>query len=317
MTQFVLPDDYYIFGPSTNFENPAFVTETERSVEMKYQMHKIMHKMLTKVGKIGGTALHTGPISKDQWCHLTRDLSRIEPSLTPRASDISQTETSQPILHGNLHLETKVLPTTITTITAKTPPQFRAIRIFLSNSIGVGIRKRAPNKTDCKAGRRIFTLQTADVVNLVDIDLAGLEEDAEGGNWFPDDVVQLNQYFQKQRNYIKFRYDKRLREFRVTVKCMSVVCGAIDAEPIAAFLLANGINWGGDDDDDGNDSERDDNADLFQDLRIRRGIIIDNIMWMISSVNIGDNRVVLVRPNAGVDGKTRVVALDVAREHVI
>ena len=117
-------------------------------------------------------------------------------------------DTAHHIFNGHLQFETKYLPTTITTITAKTPSQFDALCCLFSKSIGVGIRKRPPNRTDYKAGRRVFAIQEADVVNLVDIDLEGLEDDAKGMDWFPDDAVQVNHYFDSARNYIKFRYDE-------------------------------------------------------------------------------------------------------------
>ena len=202
--EFVLPSAYLIFGPSTNKSNPVFITESEKNAEFKYTIHRIMHKLLTKAGKIGGTALYTGPLPKDQWCHFTNALIRLDHTLAPAPSAISTMDTAHHVLHGHLSLETKYLPTTITTITAKSPSQFDALRCLFSKSIGVGIRKRPPNRTDCKAGRRVFSIQEADVVNLVAIDLEGLEDDAEGMDWFPDDAVQVNHYFDQARNYIKF-----------------------------------------------------------------------------------------------------------------
>lgn len=109
-------------------------------------------------------------------------------------------DTAHHILRGHLQFETKYLPTTIITITAKNPSQFNALRCLFSKSIGVGIQKRPPNRTDCKAGGRVFTIQEADVVNLVDIDLEGFEDDAEGMNWFSGDAVQVNRYFDSARN---------------------------------------------------------------------------------------------------------------------
>ena len=117
---------------------------------------------------------------------------------------------SQPILHGNLSLETKKVPTTQTAITIRTPSQFAALRRCFSNSIGVGIKKRPPNNTDINEGRTTFDLQEADIVNMVDVNLEGLEDDAENNAWFPADATQLNQYFHTQRNYVRLRYDLRL-----------------------------------------------------------------------------------------------------------
>mmetsp|Transcript_7240 Transcript_7240/g.16436 ORF Transcript_7240/g.16436 Transcript_7240/m.16436 type:complete len:258 (-) Transcript_7240:619-1392(-) len=118
---FVLHCQYLAFGPSTNSHNPVMVTETEREVETKYSMHRIFQKLLTKVGKIGGTGLYTCPFSRADWYYLASNLAALDPSLLPLPSDMQSIDTSQAILHGNLSLETKVVPTTLIAINIKTP----------------------------------------------------------------------------------------------------------------------------------------------------------------------------------------------------
>ena len=307
--QLVKRRHYFAFGLSTNSLNPSMVTETEKEVEMKYSIHRHVHKLLTKVGKIGGTATYTGAFSKAEWCHLIRCLVGLDESLRPPPSAVQCKKISQAILHGNLSLETKKVPTTRTSITIRTPSQFAALRRCFSSSIGVGVKKRPPNNTDINEGRSTFDLQQADIVNMVDVNLEGLEDDAENNDWFPEDATQLHQYFHNQRNYVRLRYDFRLREIRITIKAMAINIGKCDAEPVMNFLASNNIPWGHDHGDD-------DCVQVNDDLRPRRGVVIENEMWMISHVNIRLNSVVLVRPDLEL-GKTITVSLAEAREGLL
>ena len=75
------------------------------------------------------------------------------------------------------------------------------------------------------------------------------------------------------RNYIKFRYDERVREFRLTLKAMAIKIGQCDAEPVIDFLALNGIEW-----------LRDTSEISHPHLRIGRGVALDNDMWVISRV---------------------------------
>ena len=45
--------------------------------------------------------------------------------------------------------------------------------------MGIGIRKRAPSLNNVEARTSLLTLQQADIVNMVDVDLSDLQEDAE------------------------------------------------------------------------------------------------------------------------------------------
>ena len=136
----------------------------------------------------------------------------IDPSLKPLPSAIQTSETSKAILHGDLSIQLKWLPTTITSFTIKNGTQFAALRRCLSQSIyDVGIRKRPPNNTDLKEGRHTFNLQPGDIVHLVDANLEGLDDEACNCDWFPEDAVQRHSYFNSQRNYVKLRYDSRLQ----------------------------------------------------------------------------------------------------------
>lgn len=299
---------YHIFGPSTNSSNPSVVTETERDVETKYYLHQIFQKLLIKLGKIGGTAVYTGHLSRSDWSHLSSFLGKLDPSLIPLSSAIQSKDTAQAILHGDLSLETKFIPTTHTSITVKSPSQFDALRSCFSRSIGIGIKKRPPNKTDRKEGRRVFSLQRADIVNLVDMDLAGLGDNAMNNDWFPDDAVQQHLYFNSQRNYCRFRYDQRLREIRVTIKAMAIKVGNCDAEPFINFLEDNGIPWGQDEEDE---DEIDPDG-----LRIRRGVVIDDEVWMIAHVDRENDTVKLVSDDPEL-GQTMDVTIKEACDNLL
>ena len=102
----------------------------------------------------------------------------IDPSLKPLPSAIQTSETSKAILHGDLSIQLKWLPTTITSITIKNGTQFAALRRCLSQSIDVGIRKGPPNNMDFREGHHTFNLQPGDIVHVVDANLEGLEDKA-------------------------------------------------------------------------------------------------------------------------------------------
>ena len=135
-----------------------------------------------------------------------------------------------------------------------------------------------------------------------------MEDEAGTNNWFPEDAVQRHHYFTNQRNYVRLRYDLRLREIRITVKAMAINIGNCDAEPVRDFLAANGIPWG--DDDDDMVQVEDEN------IRLRRGVVIKNEMWMISHVSARRDTVVLVCPDTEL-GETLHVLLAEAREGLL
>ena len=300
-------DEYYIFGPSTKHPMPSIVTETEREVEVRYYFHRIFQKCLTKLGKIGGTSVYTGHLSRGNWSHFVSLLAKLDPSLDPSPVDIQMKDTTQAILHGDLSLETKYLPTTLTSITVKQPSHFAAMSSCLSQSTGIGIKKRPPNRTDLGLGRRVFDVQRADIIHLVNLILEGFDDHDVDDNWFPDDAVQREMYFDCGRNYCRFRYDERLREIRVTIKAMAITAGTCDAEPFMEFLRDRGVPWGSDEDNP--------NPEDYG-LRLRRGVVIDDEMWLIGSVHREFDSVRLVRPDEEL-GETISVTISVARENLV
>ena len=94
---------------------------------------------------------------------------------------------------------------------------------------------------------------------------------------------------------------------------MAIVAGKCDAEPVSAFLFANGISWVNDE----TDGEGEHDVDEYQDLRRGRGVVIDNSMWMISTVDLNLDEVILVKPNSGLSGDSLAITLEEAREALI
>ena len=161
-------------------------------------------------------------MSKGSFLSMSNKLSAIESSLAPRPSDVDVSNKLQPILHGNLMLESKSLLNCITSITAKTSRKLSAEKHYFPPMIGAGVKKRAPTSREVSEGNNQFALQQADTIHMVDINFSRFEEDEANSTWFPDDASQRHHYFKNLRNYIKFRYDDRLREFRMTIKTMAI-----------------------------------------------------------------------------------------------
>ena len=86
-----------------------------------------------------------------------------------------------------------------------------------------------------------------------------------------------------------------------------------DAEPVSAFLFANDISWVNDE----TDGEGEHDVDEYPDLRRGRGVVIDNSMWMISTVDLNLDEVILVKPNSGLSVVSLAVTLEEAREALI
>ena len=105
------------------------------------------------------------------------------------------------------------------------------------------LKKQSPITREMLGGLNFFTLQQTDTVHMVDLDLSQLD-DALTDDWFPEEAAHCHIYFSNTRNYIKFRYDDRLQEFRITLKAMAIKIGQCDAEPVVAFLNKNNIQWG-------------------------------------------------------------------------
>ena len=77
-----------MFGPGSGQADPMFVSETEREVEAKFVVNRISSKLLTKMGKIGGTATMTSFMPKGAFLTLRKKLSSFEPTLQPRPNEV-------------------------------------------------------------------------------------------------------------------------------------------------------------------------------------------------------------------------------------
>ena len=182
-------------------------------VESKFAVFRMSNKLLAKMGEIGGAETMKGFMPKGSFLSMLNKLSAFESSLAPRPSDVDVSKIMQPILHGNLMLESKSLPNCITPITAETSSKLSAVKHYFSLMIGVGVKKRAPTSRQVSEGNDQFALQQADTIYMVGIDFLGFEQDKANSSWYPDDTSQRHQYFKNFWNYIKFLYNDRRCEF--------------------------------------------------------------------------------------------------------
>ena len=240
--KYICSDLYEMFGPGTREINPQTVSETEREVEGKFALHKMATKLTVKSGKIGSTSTLSCHMAKSAFQSISNKLGNIDSTLVSAGSHVGM---PQPILRHNLSLETRILQSSVTTITARTQPHLSAINTVFSNMFGVGVRKRPPSKKDIELGRSVSTLQQADTVHLVKVDLSGFDDEIirTTHDWFPHDAVEQARYFEANRNYIKFRYNHRTREFRLTIKAMAIKVGECDAAPVMNFLRERRITF--------------------------------------------------------------------------
>ena len=219
-----------MFGPGTREINPQTVSETEREVEGKFALHKMATKLTVKSGKIGSTSTLSCHMAKSAFQSISNKLGNIDSTLVSAGSHVGM---PQPILRHNLSLETRILQSSVTTITARTQPHLSAINTVFSNMFGVGVRKRPPSKKDIELGRSVSTLQQANTFHLVKVDLSDFDDEISANHdWFPHDAVEQARYFEANRNYIKFRYNHRTREFRLTIKAMAIKVGQCNAAPV-------------------------------------------------------------------------------------
>ena len=156
--EYIQARDHQIFGPGTHLLTPCFVTETERKVEAKLTVKRMANKLLTKMGNIGGTGTMKGFILKGSFLHIFKKLCSLEPSFLPSVRAVQCGNKLQPILHGNMTLETKSLPNRVTSLTAKTPSELATMKRYFSQMIGTGLKKSAPSTKEVAVGLYQFAL---------------------------------------------------------------------------------------------------------------------------------------------------------------
>ena len=135
---YISSDVYEMFGPGTREINPKVVSETDREVENKFALHKMATKLTVKSGKIGSISTLSTHMSKSAFQSISNKLAHINSTLVSAGSDIGM---PQPILRSNLSHETRILPFSAITITARTKPHISAINTVFSNMFGVGVSK--------------------------------------------------------------------------------------------------------------------------------------------------------------------------------
>ena len=118
-----------------------------------------------------------GFMPKWSFLSMSNKLRDTESSLAPRSSDVYVSNKLQPILNGNLMLESKSLPNCITSITGKTSRKLSTVKHYFSPVIGVGVKKRAPTSMEVSEGNNQFALQQADTIHMADINFSGFEQD--------------------------------------------------------------------------------------------------------------------------------------------
>ena len=89
---------------------------------------------------------------------------------------------------------------------------------------------------ELRAGRGIKTLQHADTVHMVETDLHDMMEEAEEGDWILQTAHNPQSYFDIARNFVRFKYDFRLKKFTMSVKAIALNVGRCRAEPVLRFL---------------------------------------------------------------------------------
>ena len=124
-------------------------------MEKKIALHKMATKVTVKSGKTGSTSTVSTHMSKSAFQSISNKLAHIDSTLVSDGSHIGM---PQPILRSNLSLERRILPSSVTTITARTEPHLSAINTVFLNIFGVGVRKRPPLKKDIELGRSVSTL---------------------------------------------------------------------------------------------------------------------------------------------------------------
>ena len=161
------------------------MTETANLLSLKHRVSKIGDKCLTSLCTIGGIESVSEHMSRGGWSKLVRCLCELDQSLIPpdNKSGTDIRETKHILVHPNLSVETKKLPNICQTITACTSNQLSVLHSFCSGNLGIGIRKRAPSLNNVEARTSLLTLQQADIVNMVDVDLSDLQEDVEQKEW--------------------------------------------------------------------------------------------------------------------------------------
>jgi len=293
----LLYENYHAFGPGTRQRFPSIINETERQVETSHILIRCARKVMNRNGDIGGTFGATFALGRSTWTHVDHSLNNI------LFSNHGNKNIREALYHTDLTVGSESLPSNRTELTAKTADQFAAVKAWMNCGAGAGIKKRPP-----PAGERL-DVDEGDTVHLCEVDIAALEDDARA-DWFPDHVEpdRLG-YFNEQRQFIKFRYDSRTSELRMTFRALAIKVGGCDADPVLNYLNANGVTWGTDDDPVVVE-EHPDNPEL----RIGRPVHFEDNLWRIYHIDAVRDRIHIERRDLEAGLRfTRDLALAVAQ----
>ena len=134
------------------------------------------------------------------------------------------------------------MPNIRQTITARTWDQLYAVRGFCSGNLGTGVRKRPPSLKEQQKGEGIQLLQTADTVHMFEVNMYDMMEEAEEQQWISQYANHAQTYFDEACNFIRFKYNFRLRRFTMSFKAVALNVGKYRVEPVMRFLRLNNLN---------------------------------------------------------------------------
>ena len=110
---------------------------------------------------------------------------------------------------------------------------------------------------------------------MVDIDLSDQQEASTAEGWLFENAAGVSTAYEQHRNFIRFKFDYRLRQISITFKALALNAGNCGALAIRRFLHHNQIVW-------------DRLPPTHPQLRISRGVFYNGALWVIDSVNASE-----------------------------
>ena len=118
-------------------------------------------------------------------------------------------------------------------------------------------------------------MQRGDIIHMVDIDLSDQQEASTAEGWLFENAAGVSTAYEQHRNFIRFKFDYRLRQISITFKALALNAGNCGALAIRSFLHRNQIVW-------------DRLPPTHPHLRISRGVFYNGALWVIDSVNASE-----------------------------
>ena len=208
--------------------------------------------------------------------------------MNPRAKHV--------IVRRNLSLSSERVVSNQRSLTAVTAEQFDAFQSTLGVNFGMGVRKRAPPID----ANEVYTLQDDDVVNMLNIQFTGVNEE-QAANWFdPGLDLPVAHQIANGRNFVQMKYDRRTNEYH-TIMMTSALRANCQANELNAWLLANEIPWA--------------NAPVNHGVFVGMGCEIDGEDWEV--VNISNPLAIELQNSDNPDMATRVETWQFCMNHRI